>query len=86
MKLKLLREAFLLRIFLLHKVRKNGNITKELFFETTCGFLTRLFTVKEGMPDIGGFLDYFSFSHYLATFCRFQNETLSSSNAGPSFR
>ena len=71
MKLKLLREAFLLRIFLRHKVRKNGKITKELFFETTCGFLTKLLTVREGMADIGAFLECFSFRHYLATFCRF---------------
>ena len=71
MKLKLLGETLLLTIFLHQKVTKNQKMTKGLSFKTTRGFLTCLLTLKRRMTHKCGFLDCFSFSHFLATSCRF---------------
>ena len=71
MKLKLLGETLLLTIFLHQKVTKNQKMTKGLSFKTTRGFLTCLLTLKRRMTHKCGFLYCFSFSHFLATSCRF---------------
>ena len=80
MKLKLLRETLLLTIFLHQKVRKDQRMTKRPPFEITRGFLTWLLTLRRRMPHMCGFLDCFSFSHFLAFSCGFQNVGLSSLN------
>ena len=49
MKLELLRETLLLTIFLHYKVRKNKKMAKRPSFETTCGSLTWLLTLRRQM-------------------------------------
>ena len=86
MKLKLLEESILLRMYFHQKVRKNQKMTKGFSFKTICGFLTRLLTLTRRMRHICCFLYCFSFSHFLGTSCRFQNVRISSLKAALNFR
>ena len=80
MKLKLLRGTLFLTIIMDQKVRKNKKMTKGPSLEIARGLLICLLTLRLRMPHICGFLDCFSFSHFLNTSCCFQNLRLSSLN------
>ena len=78
MKLKLLQETLLLTIYLHYKVREHEKMTKGPSFQPTTRFLIWLLTVRRQMPHIFGFMDCFSFSHFLATSCQFSFVRLNS--------
>ena len=85
-KLKLLAERLLLTIVLQQEVKKNKKFTKSTSFVTNRELLTWLLTLRQRMPDISGFLDYFSNSYFLATPCLFLSIGLSQFNYGLNFR
>ena len=86
MKLKLLRQWFLLIIFSLYEVRKNNNLTEKLSFETTRGFLTSLLTLRRRKPNIWGFMNYFNFSKVLSISCHSRNVRPSPLYSGLNFK
>ena len=78
--------AFIDNLFALENEKKNLKRRNGPFFQTTRVFLTQLLTLRWRMPHIYGFLDCLSFSHLLATSCRFQNIRLSLLKFGLNFR
>ena len=65
-----LKSAFINNVFALES-EKELKMMKGSSFETTSAFLTWLLTLTRQMPHISGFLDCFSFSHFLTYCCQF---------------
>ena len=66
-------------------MKKNKSMIKELSLTIPPGLLTCLLTLSLQTMPIGVFPDYFSFSHYLATFCCLYMKRLSSLKSALNF-
>ena len=85
-KLNHLPEILFLLIFLHSKVKKDPEMTKEPSFGTPRGVWTCLLSLSLRTTPFGGFPDYFSFSHFLATCCCFQSKGSNSLDSALIFR
>ena len=68
------------------RVRKNKKMMEGPSFETAHRVLTCLVTLRPQMPHLCSFLDCFSLSYFLVTYCRFSNLRLNSLNFALKFR